>query len=160
MKTSCLRVHLPMTTRWEREGNAPPSPALPPLVPHGEREKGLSALREHRVPDLVPSTTPWKCEEKMPPSPTLPPLVPRGERENGASALRVHGAPALRFATRCVTCLFAALTFPGLLTAQSSTNSQVVGADTFVSSGEPGVNFGIRGAAEIAAPTASQPRTE
>jgi len=56
--------------------------------------------------------------------------------------------------------LFAALTFPGLLTAQSSTNSQVVGADTFVSSGEPGVNFGIRGAAEIAAPTASQPRTE
>jgi hypothetical protein len=46
------------------------------------------------------------------------------------------------------------------LTAQSSTYSQRVGADTFVSSGQPDANFGSLGAMEIAAPTAAQPRTE
>jgi hypothetical protein len=41
----------------------------------------------------------------------------------------------------------------------ATTYSQVAGADTFVSSGEPNVIFGSRAAMEIAAPTASQPRT-
>jgi len=44
--------------------------------------------------------------------------------------------------------------------ARASTYSQPVGADTFVSSGEPDVNFGQRGGMEIAAPTTAQPRTE
>ena len=43
---------------------------------------------------------------------------------------------------------------------RASTYSQQVEADTFVSSGEPDANFGTRGAMEIAAPTAAQPRTE
>ncbi len=44
--------------------------------------------------------------------------------------------------------------------AQSSTYRQNVEADTFVSSGAPNVNFGTQGAMEIAAPTATQPRTQ
>jgi hypothetical protein len=51
------------------------------------------------------------------------------------------------------------VSLPSLL-AQPSTYSQRVGADTFVSSGQPGVNFGTLGAMEIAAPTSVQPRTE
>src|SRR6185503_18620341 len=43
---------------------------------------------------------------------------------------------------------------------RASTYSQPVGADTFVSSGQPTVNFGGQGAMEIAAPTAAQPRTQ
>ncbi len=49
---------------------------------------------------------------------------------------------------------------PATLTAQPSTFSQKVGADTFVSSGQPDANFGSLGAMEIAAPTTAQPRTE
>ena len=44
--------------------------------------------------------------------------------------------------------------------ARATTHSQQVGADTFVSSGQPNSNFGGLGAMEIAAPTAAQPRTE
>jgi hypothetical protein len=49
---------------------------------------------------------------------------------------------------------------PATLMAQSSTYSVAVGADTFVSSGQPNANFGTLGAMEIAAPTVAQPRTE
>jgi hypothetical protein len=49
---------------------------------------------------------------------------------------------------------------PALLPAQPTTLSQVVAADTYVSSGQPTVNFGTMGAMEIAVPTAAQPRTE
>ena len=49
---------------------------------------------------------------------------------------------------------------PVTVAAQSTTYSQPVGADTFVSSGEPAVNFGTRGGIEIAAPTPVQPRTQ
>lgn len=49
---------------------------------------------------------------------------------------------------------------PSALFAQSSTYSQKVGANTFVSSGSPTANFGTLGAMEIAAPTAAQNRTE
>jgi hypothetical protein len=49
---------------------------------------------------------------------------------------------------------------PVSLSAQSTTLSQVVQADTFVSSGQPTVNFGTMGAMEIAVPTAAQNRTE
>ena len=50
--------------------------------------------------------------------------------------------------------------FPVSLPAQPTTLSQVVAADTYVSSGQPAVNFGTMGAMEIAVPTAAQPRTE
>ena len=49
---------------------------------------------------------------------------------------------------------------PSALLAQSSTLSQKVGANTFVSSGSPTANFGTLGAMEIAAPTTAQNRTE
>ena len=49
---------------------------------------------------------------------------------------------------------------PVSLSAQSTTLSQAVQADTYVSSGQPAVNFGTLGAMEIAAPTSAQPRTE
>lgn len=49
--------------------------------------------------------------------------------------------------------------FAATLRAQSTTYTQLVGADTFVSSGATNVNFGTVGAMEIAAPTAAQPRT-
>jgi hypothetical protein len=49
---------------------------------------------------------------------------------------------------------------PLTLLAQSSTYSQKVGANTFVSSGSPTANFGTLGAMEIAAPTTAQNRTE
>jgi hypothetical protein len=52
------------------------------------------------------------------------------------------------------------LALPATLVAQTITFSQQVGADTFVSSGQPDANFGNLGAMEIAAPTAAQPRTE
>jgi hypothetical protein len=52
------------------------------------------------------------------------------------------------------------LVLPAALPAQTSTYSQVVSADTFVSSGQPNSNFGSQGAMEIAAPTATQPRTQ
>jgi len=52
------------------------------------------------------------------------------------------------------------LMLPATLVAQTATNSQVAGADTFVSSGQPTSNFGTLGAMELAAPTAAQPRTE
>lgn len=52
------------------------------------------------------------------------------------------------------------MVLPPALIAQSSTFSQRVGADTFVSSGQPNANFGTLGAMEIAAPTLAQPRTE
>ena len=52
------------------------------------------------------------------------------------------------------------LVLPPALFAQTSTYSQRVGADTYVSSGQPNVNFGSQGAMEIAAPTAAQPRTQ
>src|SRR6266576_2564596 len=56
-----------------------------------------------------------------------------------------------------LVCLMA---LPPTLMAQTSTYSQRVGADTFVSSGQPNANFGTLGAMEIAAPTAAQPRSE
>lgn len=52
------------------------------------------------------------------------------------------------------------LVSPATLLAQTSTFSQQVGADTYVSSGQPNVNFGSQGAMEIAVPTAAQPRTQ
>ena len=52
------------------------------------------------------------------------------------------------------------LMLPAALVAQTVTLSQPVGADTFVSSGQPDSNFGTQGAMEIAVPTAAQPRTE
>jgi hypothetical protein len=52
------------------------------------------------------------------------------------------------------------LMLPATLVAQTTTNSQVAGANTFVSSGQPTSNFGTLGAMQIAAPTTAQPRTE
>jgi hypothetical protein len=52
------------------------------------------------------------------------------------------------------------LLLPGMLSARTSTYSQVVAADTYVSSGQPNVNFGTQGAMEIAVPTVAQPRTQ
>ena len=52
------------------------------------------------------------------------------------------------------------LVSPATLLAQTSTYNQRVGADTYVSSGQPNVNFGTQGAMEIAVPTAAQPRTQ
>jgi hypothetical protein len=49
---------------------------------------------------------------------------------------------------------------PATLTAQFTTYSQPVAADTFVSSGQPDANFGNQGAMEIAAPTPAQSRTQ
>jgi hypothetical protein len=49
---------------------------------------------------------------------------------------------------------------PASLAAQSTTLSQVVAMNTYVSSGQPTVNFGTMGAMEIAVPTAAQNRTE
>jgi hypothetical protein len=49
---------------------------------------------------------------------------------------------------------------PASLSAQSTTLSQVVDANTYVSSGQPTMNFGGMGAMEIAVPTAAQNRTE
>lgn len=54
--------------------------------------------------------------------------------------------------------LLAAL--PASLSAQSITLSQPVSANTYVSSGQPNMNFDNLGAMEIAAPTAAQNRTE
>jgi hypothetical protein len=57
--------------------------------------------------------------------------------------------------------VFASLvSFPAPLPAQFTTFSQQVGADTFVSSGEPNSNFGIQAGMEIAGPTLAQPRTQ
>ncbi len=50
--------------------------------------------------------------------------------------------------------------FPASLPATPATISQVVQADTFVSSGQPTSNFGTQGAMEIAVPTAAQNRTQ
>src|SRR5277367_1132154 len=60
---------------------------------------------------------------------------------------------ALRFAL-----LFTAA-LPASLSAQM-TISQITDANTFVSSGQPTMNFGTLGAMEIAAPTTAQNRTE
>jgi hypothetical protein len=49
---------------------------------------------------------------------------------------------------------------PVSLPAQSTTLSQVVDMNTYVSSGQPTQNFGTMGAMEIAVPTAAQNRTE
>jgi len=49
---------------------------------------------------------------------------------------------------------------PDALSAGSTTISQLVQADTYVSSGQPNMNFGTMGAMEIAAPTSAQNRTE
>jgi hypothetical protein len=57
-----------------------------------------------------------------------------------------------------LTLLLAAV-LPASLHAQT-TLSQLVQADTYVSSGQPNQNFGTMGAMEIAAPTAAQNRTE
>jgi len=59
-----------------------------------------------------------------------------------------------------LSALVCLMVLPPTLTAQPTTYSQRVGADTFVSSGQPAANFGALGAMEIAAPTAAQPRTE
>jgi len=49
---------------------------------------------------------------------------------------------------------------PGSILAQSTTLSQVVDMNTYVSSGQPTVNFSTMGAMEIAVPTTAQNRTE
>ncbi|MFO1488309.1 MAG: PEP-CTERM sorting domain-containing protein [Verrucomicrobiota bacterium] len=54
-------------------------------------------------------------------------------------------------------CLLAALA--GTAQGQSVSYTSFATADTFVSSGQPAVNFGAQGAVEIAAPNATQPRT-
>jgi hypothetical protein len=56
--------------------------------------------------------------------------------------------------------LFLAGALPASLCAAPTTISQVVQADTYVSSGQPTVNFGTMGAMEIAVPTVAQTRTE
>jgi hypothetical protein len=61
--------------------------------------------------------------------------------------------PILPAALICVVILPA-------LTTRASIYSQQVGADAFVSSGQPDLNFGTQGAMEIAAATPAQPRTE
>lgn len=58
------------------------------------------------------------------------------------------------------TLLLAATVLPVSLTAQTTTLSEAVSANTFVSSGQPTVNFGTLGAMEIAGPTPAQPITE
>lgn len=58
------------------------------------------------------------------------------------------------FNLACLLCL------PTNLFAQLTTYSQQVDADTFVSSGQPNMNFGSLAAMEIAAPTLAQPRAE
>ena len=52
------------------------------------------------------------------------------------------------------------MALPFSLAASPTTVSQVVEADTYVSSGQPTVNFGAMGAMMIAVPTATQPRIE
>ena len=49
---------------------------------------------------------------------------------------------------------------PAALSAQPMTISQGVDENTYVSSGQPTMNFGTLGAMEIAAPTGAQSRTE
>jgi hypothetical protein len=66
--------------------------------------------------------------------------------------------PTLGQKTKAVILLAAAL--PVSLLASPTTLSQKVEADTYVSSGQPDVNFGSMGAMMIAVPTASQNRTE
>jgi len=56
--------------------------------------------------------------------------------------------------------LLVAVALPGSLPAQTTMLSQVVDMNTFVSSGQPTVNFGTMGAMEIAVPTVAQNRTE
>jgi hypothetical protein len=56
--------------------------------------------------------------------------------------------------------LLLAAAVPVSLYATPATISQVVQADTYVSSGQPTVNFGTMGAMEIAVPTTAQSRTE
>jgi hypothetical protein len=56
--------------------------------------------------------------------------------------------------------LACSVNLPASLRAQFTTFSQQVGADTFVSSGEPDSNFGIQAGMEIAGPTLAQPRTQ
>ena len=56
--------------------------------------------------------------------------------------------------------LLLAATLPLSLSAQTTTLSQVVSADTYVSSGQPDQNFGTMGAMEIAVPNSTQSRTE
>jgi hypothetical protein len=58
------------------------------------------------------------------------------------------------------TALICVVILPVLSTRAAIVYSQQVGADTFVSSGQPTSNFGSMGAMEIAAPTTAQPRTE
>jgi hypothetical protein len=62
--------------------------------------------------------------------------------------------------TKHLTFLLAAAGLPATLTATPVTISQVVQADTFVSSGQPTSNFGALGAVEIAVPTGAQNRTQ
>src|SRR6516162_4020092 len=58
------------------------------------------------------------------------------------------------------TALICVVILPVLSTRAAIVYSQQVGADTFVSSGQPTSNFGSMGAMEISAPTTAQPRTE
>jgi len=58
-----------------------------------------------------------------------------------------------------LTVLFA-MALPLSLSATPMTISQKVEADTYVSSGDPTVNFGTKGGMEIAAPTIAQSRTQ
>jgi len=57
-------------------------------------------------------------------------------------------------------CSLLTAALPILLSAAPTTISQVVAADTYVSSGQPTSNFGSMGGMEIAVPTSAQNRTE
>jgi hypothetical protein len=56
--------------------------------------------------------------------------------------------------------LLCSAALPASLSAQSITLNQQEDANTYVSSGQPAMNFGTMGAMEIAAPTTAQNRTE
>jgi hypothetical protein len=60
----------------------------------------------------------------------------------------------------CIVLVLGALGTAAIPLHAQITASQVVAADTFVSSGQPTMNFGALGAMEIASPTSGQNRTE
>jgi hypothetical protein len=91
------------------------------------------------------------------------PARARNRGESGAVDARRRGgdtAPYLSRRNLAFLLLACSVSLPATLFAQFTTYSQQVGADTFVSSGEPDSNFGIQAGMEIAGPTLAQPRTQ
>jgi hypothetical protein len=85
----------------------------------------------------------------------------RGRARSACPAWAPHHAASYLSRRILVFLVLACLvTLPATLLAQFTTFSQQVGADTFVSSGEPNSNFGIQAGMEIAGPTLAQPRTQ